>query len=351
MRHPLLLVLIFGSACQASLPNVEPSQFTCDNDDPDSKGNFPCPEASFCGAGKCTPRFDCFVPNAGRPGCDPDQTCETTHQMCRRCDATFNTETDAVSCQGGVHTTTSTRPKDLPGCTCPDGTYCVAFQDTQVMGDAFPLFVFPTGMAVSLPIRSLELTAEKIDFRYCVRVCGSELDCPANHTCRAAAVVSNDLIQNPSSTRHTIGVCYPDAYVVSSTTAKIPAMPDASACWSDVECANRGNPGPCRYEILSVPDHPSVPANTAWNPMVHRALVARCADPASTSTLKSFDVGCTRGDECRSGLCVGGRCAKTCNPHIRGTCPLTRGCNDVRESRELPGTGSIEDRVQICGAP
>jgi hypothetical protein len=343
-----ILPAILAGGCLASLPTVDPSQFACTGDEPDGKDRLQCPEADFCSDGACAERLGCSLPGAARPGCDPEQKCENARQMCMRCDAHFHGRTDSVSCSSGIHTTTSTRPKNLETCDCPDGTYCVAFADAPIMDDAYPLFLLPPG--IRIPIPQLGLAAEKAAFRICARVCSSELDCSANHTCRAAPVVSDDLIANPSSTRHTIGVCYPEAFAITSTTAMAP-MPNALACESEVECFARGIRGPCQYRVLNVPDHPSVPAGSAWTPASHRALIARCVEPTQANNLAPDDSGCTRGEACRSGLCVGGKCAKPCNEHLKDSCPSTRGCFDRLEAREISGAGTVEDRVQVCGKP
>jgi hypothetical protein len=321
------------------LPPVDPSQFACFSDPTD------CREQDFCDMGACTPRLDCALPNAALPGCDPEQSCELMNLRCKRCDATLAYYVAAVTCQSGIHTTTSTRPKNLDTCDCPDGTYCVAFADGAFPPGAYPLFVVPAKM--SLPIGKLGFAKDKPEFRICARVCSSELDCSSNHTCRAAAVVGPDLYANRTSTRHTIGVCYPDLFPITTSTAVV-AMPDPMACASEAECPAKGVHGPCTYEGMVVPDHPTVPAGPAWIPDQHRALVPHCVSAAGNN-LNGDDIGCTNDTECRSGVCApNGRCAIPCNPHISKSCDPPRRCEDLRLSVNLASGGKVVDRVQIC---
>lgn len=349
-RRRLLLVAatLTCSTCQVSLPEVPAAKLACTGDHPLGGGELPCPEADWCSNMRCTPRLGCQLPGSRRLGCDPEQSCEFLGMSCMRCEMRINPETAAVRCEPGVHTTTSTTPRTLAGCECPDGTFCTLFDRGGAEG-AYPLFILPPG--TPRPMGSgqrgpLSSAGEIPERRVCARGCSSELDCPASHTCRPAAVIGDDLLRNPTSTRHTIGVCYPNRLVSTSTRAPI-RQPDADSCLDAQDCeSNPRAAGPCQYRVTEIADHPTVPAREAWGRRL--ALIQRCVPPESS--LLGNDIVCTRGEQCKSGLCVSGRCAIPCNPLRAGTCPSTRGCGDVLVKRELPaGTDTVDDRAQICG--
>jgi hypothetical protein len=335
----------FLISCPGDLPAVDPGAFACMDDAPLKDGTLPCPDSSWCNREECSPRLGCFVPGATRPGCDPDRSCEMRFMGCRRCDARFNTLTDAVICESGVHTSTSVRPKDLDTCACPDGTNCVAAQDAPPTG-AYQLYLLPP--MTPLPIGKLGFTKENIALRMCVRACSNELDCSADHTCRATAVVSSDLLAHPDSKRHTIGTCYPDRLVSTSSLSSI-IQPNPIACDDALECTEMGVPGPCQYRVIEIPDHPTVPAGEGWGE--HMAMIAECIGEMTGANFVANDLGCTQGDQCASGVCQTGRCAIPCNPLRAGSCPGVRRCNDVSVSRTLPKGKVLEDRVHVCSPP
>jgi hypothetical protein len=347
---PLLALFPALASCPGSLPIIDPAAFACASDHVLKSGDLPCPEADWCKDAQCTPRLGCNIPMAARQGCDPDRKCELMFMGCMRCNAKINVETDAVVCESGVHTSTSVHPKDLAACTCPDGTYCAAIE-AGTPSDAYPLYMLPQGgaqLVSSAFMKSIAFTKEDPDWRMCVRACSSELDCSANHTCRAAPVVTDDLIAHPKSTRHTIGLCYPDRVVPTSSTATI-AQPNPLACDDQFQCAQRGETGPCQYRVVAISDHPVVPAGAAWG--VHNAMIASCVGAGTGASLVADDLGCTKGAQCASGVCQSGRCAKPCDPRRAGSCPGSRRCNDVLTSRDLPDGTVLEDRVRVCSAP
>ncbi|MCK6550761.1 hypothetical protein L6R52_33295 [Myxococcota bacterium] len=329
-------------ACTTELPAIDPAKLACTSDTALPSGELPCPETHWCGPIEarvgaaivpevCLPRLDCRVPLATRDGCDPEETREA------RCDAVINDETAAVRCFGGTHTTTSAIPADLDACDCPDGTYCVAFADDPAVppGDAFPLYLLPSGTA--LPVGRLGVRGEVPERRRCVRACGSEQDCPGAHTCRAAAVVTPGLLAEPSSTRSTIGVCYPD-FLTNTSTQAVPG-----ACESDADCPVSASIEPCRIVTRGVPDHPTVPAGAAWPS--HSALEKRCG--SESSTLQGEGRGCSRSSDCISGACVSGKCAPTCAPG-RERCFSNAPCEAVLVERTDGMGRAVEDRVFVC---
>lgn len=332
-------ILLLCAACSAKVPDIDPTAFACVDDAPLADGSLPCPDTHWCSTDSCTPRLGCFIPNASRPGCDPERRCEDFNQaeFCKRCDVTVSGYVAAVSCGPGVHTTTSTRPNDAETCECPDGTSCVAFTDAAA-GDAYPLYLLPPG--TPLPIGKLGIGEDHPDDRLCTRACSSELDCPAAHTCRAAAVVHQVLLDDPRSTRSTVGVCWPERLTSTSTVTPID-QPDPFACYQHKDCSSGSEP--CRFRTLIVPDHPRVPAGAAWGQRF--AVISRCSSESTGG--RSADMGCTEDAECKSGLCASGRCAIPCNPQDLNICPSNRACIDVQIIKVVNGA-MVEDRAQIC---
>lgn len=340
MRRALLWPLLLAAAtgCSAKIEEIDPSKFACTDDLPLADGTLPCLERDWCLGQSCTPRLGCYIENGSHPGCDPERRCEDLRDVeaCQRCDLHFNDQVAAVSCGPGVHTETSTRPADLTACDCPDGTACVAFSD-GANSDAYPLYLLPPNTPA--PTGRLGFTTDLPERRMCTRVCSSELDCPAAHTCRATVVVTASVLADPTSARSTIGSCWPELLTSTSTQA------DSDACFEHADCSFGTEP--CRFSTLIVPDHPRVPAKDAWG--TRYALISRCSFDAG-GTLKNADAGCTEDTECKSGLCARGRCARPCNPALGiEACPSNRACRDTPIERKIPGRDVVyEDRAQIC---
>lgn len=316
----LAIALLLASACTAEIPSIPPEAFACDEDIIELDGRHPCPDSRWCVEGRCVERLFCDVEGAGRPGCVPLST---------RCEPVFTNITSAVRCERGVHTSTSVRAD--AGCDCPDGLHCVVF-GTQDPSNGYPLFVVPRDSGATLD-------DEVEGWRMCARACSSEANCPGNHTCRPAAVLPS--VQAVSSTmRHTIGVCFPEQVVTSTTPAE--SQPSAT-CQTRTECSARNAGDLCQYRIEEVPDHPTAPMGDAW---AGRALVGQCVPPASG--LAEDGIGCTASGNCKSGLCVGNSCARTCNPVTKEGCP--RGnCSARTVSRTTTNGEEVEDTVFICG--
>jgi hypothetical protein len=357
----LLLALSLGCllSCAIELPPIPPEAFACTGDAPDADGQLQCPATHRCQSGACVGRLDCSEPFQSTPGCTPNL---------HRCDLVLDPELAGASCQSGLHTSTSARPKDVASCACPDGTYCVAFgslagssSTASSASNAYPLFLLPpldatpqkgggNGPAVAFPAGKFQTVGEIASRRMCSRVCATEFDCPASHTCRAAAVVQASLLADPTSTRSTIGVCWPDRLPGTATVAE---QPDPLECLSSVDCSSaqsRRPVGLCQVQVESVPDHPTVPAGYAWG-SDRGALVARCTTTAPTG-LTSDNDGCLRSDQCRSGACLGqpsGRCAKLCDPlHAVDVCINAEACHPHLITRELPTAGSVQDLIYAC---
>lgn len=333
-----LILASFAAACSAKVEEVDPAKFACEDDLPLADGTLPCLDRDWCLDQSCTPRLGCNIENGSHPGCDPERRCEELRDVeaCMRCDLHLNDQVAAVSCGPGVHTETSTRPVDVDDCDCPDGTSCVAFSEGG-SGDAYPLYLLPPGVPV--PTGRLGFTTDMPERRMCTRVCSSENDCPAAHTCRAAVVITASVLADPTSPRSTVGACWPELLTSTSTQA------DPFACFEHEDCTVGTEP--CRFTTLIVPDHPRVPAKDAWG--TRYALISRCSFEPS-GALKNADSGCTEDTECKSGLCAEGRCARPCNPAfgVQG-CPFNRACRDTPVTRKLPGRDILyEDRAQIC---
>jgi hypothetical protein len=318
MRALLLLL----ASCTTSIPDVEPAQFACEGDAPLASGDLPCPESHYCDDGRCRPRLDCA--EEGALGCNVAEQ--------RRCNPVLSVLTSAVECSGGNHTVTSTIPLD-DQCSCPDqgpgGTALFCAMMATGPAAAYPLYLVAPGER--LPIGMGGITGDVPEWRWCVRACGSELDCPASHTCRPANVVAPRL-----DARHTIGACYPNIVTATSTTVAVP-QPDEDACLSNEDC-----PGDCQYNVEAVADHPVLPIGSSW---ARKALVARCEE--GTGGLVAPGGGCRFDAECRNGICdEAGRCRQPCDPVMDTACDL---CLSTLIGREIPGSDEVVlDYVHVC---
>lgn len=338
MKRALALAALSFAACTTNLPEISPERFACDADTPFEDGTLQCPESHWCSSGACTPRLQCRDVNTGKAGCAP---------LDERCDLFSNGETAAAACRRGTHIVTSTVPIDPAGaCTCADGTYCTILAKPYA-GEAYPLYVLPRGTAPSaLPTGRLGITGDDPVQRVCTRACATEADCPANHTCRAAAVVQASLQSEPPSSRGTIGVCYPDRLVATSTTVTVP-QPDVQHCETQGDClADKGRyAGSCQVGIVDVPDHPAAPAGSAaWGSRL--ALVARCVESMAGA---NPGVGCTASVECKSGVCLQTKCARLCDPREPVPCEGGQLCRDFEVEREIPGSNTrVVDHIYVC---
>jgi hypothetical protein len=328
MRMIASCLAILAAACTTSIPPVAPEQFACDSDEPLASGELQCPESHWCDQFACRPRLGCTEPDRSQPGCDRGAQ--------RRCDPVLNDLTTAVECSGGNHTITSTAPID-DACNCPDqgpgGTPLFCAHIAEGISGLYPLFVTQPGQA--LPTGQFGIEGENVDFRWCVRACADEVDCPASHTCRPAPLVTDQLLASPSS-RHTIGVCYPNYLVASSSTADRP-QPDPDTCLANEDCFGQT----CQFNLENVADHPTLGIGAAWEQK--RGIVAHCTP--GTGALADPGRGCTRDTECKNGLCEGGKCQRPCNPAF-GSCDV---CLSREVERTVPGSDIIVvDTVHVC---
>jgi hypothetical protein len=355
MTKALVPALALIAGCTVSLLDVSPERFACVDDTPIKGSELQCPEQDRCAHDACTPRLGCFEPDAELPGCK---------EGTRRCDLVTNPELAAVSCLSGIPTTTSAIPADPASCECPDGTYCVAWaaMTATIAKDAYPLFLLPrrsttstVGPAIPLPVGQLGIQGQNLSRTVCARVCSSELDCPGAHTCRAAAVVGSALLADPKTTRSTIGVCYPDRLPNTATVAE---QPDPLECLSNLDCGEQQNTRPkgrCQTVVVPIPDHPTVPAGSAWTK--RRALIPRCTPVFGMGGMDG--AGCTSSNSCNSGVCLneGGmasnKCATLCDPQdasaVCGASPETNGCGVVRFRFDFAdGSPALEDLGFAC---
>ena len=324
LRLALVAVGALG-ACDAQIPDVSPTDFACVDDRRLSDGTLPCPETHACFEQQCTPRWQCNDRTDDQPGCRPDTT---------RCEPVFNALTSAVQCVSGVHTSTTVIPSPAVDCACPDGLFCVVAAGDDL--SAYPLYLLPTGGA--LPDQ-LGLPTEAPSSRRCVRVCSGEVDCSPDHSCRPAAVVQ-DAASGEGLERHTIGVCYPNTLVDTSTAIR-PVQLDPDVCRQNADCAEDGVGRACRAGVLSVPDHPLFPAGDARDPVASTAIVTRCE--FARAGLAQAGAGCTDSANCASGVCVDGRCRTVCDPQD----PITACQNDTCGPRRIE-RGDVSDEIFLC---
>lgn len=332
MRRARFALLLLVGACTAELPAVEPERLACVDDATLPSGELQCPPEATCVDGHCRPRLDCRDPD--RRECTPDVTI---------CEPVLRAETAAVRCASGVTSATVAVAPRSEGPRCPELTYEVAFAAGPPV-DRFPLFLLPEGGP--LPSGLAGVTGEVPEWRRCVLPCSSELNCPPAHTCRAAAVVTPGFLQASSSSRYTVGVCYPNRLEPTRTSSKAPEAlePRPNACRQSIDCNRGGRSGQCRYDVEKLSDHPTAPAAAAWGDRY--ALYAQCTNLDPTSALEEF-VGCERGDVCKSGICLG-RCARPCDPYRPSEGCGPRECVPRLAERSLGDGQVVQDWVYVC---
>ncbi len=326
-------------ACTAALPEVSSDRFACVDDarDPED-GELQCDETDACDRGVCAPRLSCTAPGATAPTCVDELT---------RCELIANGETASVRCQPGLHTVTSTRPADPGACACDDGAVCVTWAEgAGAAAEAYPLFVLPDGGPLPAAVAA---GGDRPESRLCLLPCSGELDCPAHHTCRAAAVAQDELLSRPASRRHTIGVCFPDVPLAgSSSTAPSSPRRDLTACASEGDCLSQGSNLRCQATIVPIPDHPTAPAGDAWVGPERAALVPRCVEDFGGGMVP-VGVGCRPTDLCERGVCNAGRCAEHCDPNAAEPCSGARSCVQFTVERIRPGGQTpVRDRLWLC---
>ena len=332
MRRSWALLCLITLRCN-DLPAVAPERFACVADTVAIDGAYECPASHYCADQACTPRLNCQTDD--RLGCTPEST---------RCELSSDADRAAVSCQPGIFTVTSTPVRDLDGCPCPDGLACTALATlSTTVSDAlaYPLFVLPTSLRPArLPIGPLGITGEIERARSCTRPCGSEVDCGAGFTCRAATVLEGRAGGGADLGRHTVGVCFPDLLTTTTTAAE---QPDPGLCRTQGDCTLAAGrfEGHCKAGVEVIPDHPTDPAGAGWGD--HRAMLTRCVVDGQGVTEGK---GCTSSAECRSGACVRNQCATLCDPADRGFCP--GGCVDAEVERKTPSGDTIRDRIFVC---
>lgn len=348
LAHPPRRAVLAGigallglAACDAQLPDISPEQFACFDDRPSGDGTLPCLASDFCFEAQCTRRWDCNDRSDGAPGCRPDTTrCELVLGTVDPDEQAIGSYTAAVRCMSGVHTSTTTIPQDRVRCECPDGLVCVAYGGAPGEAD-YPLFVLLEGGA--LPTDQLGISGETVSLRRCVRACSGEVDCPADHSCRPAAVVNARLQPEGDSGRQTVGVCYPNVVVDTSTTTRPPA-PDPAMCRQNADCA-AGQV--CRAGLFTLDDHPVFPAGDARGPTTDVVWATRCAQDAAG--LGMVGSGCTTSPGCGSGVCLNGRCQRLCDPLDAITACRLAPCRATRVERTLPdGESTVSDQVFLC---
>ncbi|MEL6184909.1 MAG: hypothetical protein AAFU79_09820 [Myxococcota bacterium] len=322
------------AGCDASLPVVETSRFACVDDEPFDDNILPCGPEGWCVEGGCAPRLGCT--EAGRSeGCTPPSAGGSGTSP-TRCEPVFGSGFTAVRCEPGLWTPTqtSTRPADFAACSCPDGLHCVAFVGDGVSADGYaPDLRVLLGGGPALP-------GEVPERRTCVRACSVEDNCPAQHSCRPAAV--ERMPASEDRRRDTIAVCYPDLIAETSSTSSV-AQPISDACRSTAEC-DRGQA--CQYRVDDVLDHPEEPIGSqTWG--VRKALVPHCVERLD-SQQREANRPCTSGTDCLSGVCgATARCRAPCDPENPAVPCERRSCVEETVERTT-GTEVIVDRVFVC---
>lgn len=336
-RVAAIALALCAVACTTELPTVDPTAYACSDDRPAEDGLLQCPASHRCSEGSCALRLGCQESDTTVPGCLENR---------RRCDLITSAELSAAACVPGLHTDTSTPVRDLDACPCPDGLHCVGLARVRTASSpsALPLFLFPPSLRPArLPASAVGVDSELAYGRMCVRVCSSELDCPAGHSCRAAAVLAPDTVAGADATRHTVGACYPD---VLATTSTLGDQPDPTVCRARIDCTARLGraDGDCVARVDVIDDHPTRPAGAAWTDRV--AIVPHCAAGGGGGTPEG--IGCTEDSACRSGVCVQRRCVRLCDPNLPGSCATLQTCGDVQVQRTLAGGRVHHDRIFIC---
>lgn len=336
-RALFLGLVVWATACTTELPQVDFAQLACDGDEALSGGVLPCPASHSCVQGQCTPRLSC-TQVGDRDGCVREV---------ERCEVEVTDLVSRVACTSGLYAITSTKAPDPVNCGCPAASdnddvhlLCVAMAGSPREG-AYPLFVLPEGGA--LPSQRLGVPAEVPDWRWCSVPCSSDASCPADHTCRPAAVVTDSLQADQGTGRQTIAVCYPNRlFVSSSSTAEPRPEPDPEICLSGSGCDQSSQTRACQYQVERVLDHPFFPAGEAWGD--RRAFFGRCVDKGR---LTPIGMGCVEGSDaaCVTGICDQRSCARICDPETNedDLC----ACRVVDVTRSIDQV-DVRDAVHLC---
>lgn len=324
------IVFFCVAACSSRVPDVPPEAFACTADTVEEDGELQCPETHRCDNERCRPRLDCVEPGSATPGCT-----EGTN----RCELTIGEETAGVSCEGGLYTIpTSTVPSNVERCECPGELTCALLAEKEA-GDSLD----EPRIFLGAPQLPQEITENPLG-RICVMPCATEADCPANHTCYPSVVLDRGTL--PADGRFTIGACWPQILI---TTATVADLPDPTACRTEGDCTEAAGreDGLCRVDVVPIPDNKVRPAGAAWSDRL--ALIPRCRED-NLSGLLLDGRGCTDSNDCQSGVCHAGRCAKLCNPENPEICAFGADCTAEIVSRSVPNGVTILDRLFICGS-
>lgn len=327
MRKARCLLLTSGlavgfAACDG-LPDVQPPNFACVDDQPLDDGSLPCGPGHHCVDGACVSRLDCQDPEASLPGCKRVVVSGVVRQV-ERCEPIRTELLSALQCVGGTFETTegvvtSTRPANFQACDCEAGYQCV----TWLEGPGLDLRWLPEGGDPPGP--------ERMEARYCAAACSQEANCGPNQTCRPTATAGTD-----GEARDTIAFCYPDFIVPTSSTSTV-VQPIEGTCRHAADC---GVGQGCRFNVEATADHPTHPIGADfWGGRA--ALIGRCADT------QPGPIACERGEECFSGLCGDGRCRVPCDPGAPEAACGRRLCLPASFERATVD-GPVLDEVFVC---
>ncbi len=318
-------LIVWGPGCTPELPTVPAENFYCEDGVGPEGGNYQCPTSHWCSQNQCLPRLGCTDPG-GFEGCESGL---------RRCEPVYSEFTTAVRCEGGIHTSTSVRPPPGSGCDCPDGLHCAFLAGS----DGYELYLSQDGQSSQWLSGSV-----RPDSLFCVRACSNEANCSAGHTCRPALMDGAAPEKGRLNEVHTVGVCYPNRLVETSSTSTV-TQPDPKSCLQASDCPDEDA---CRYRIEVVADHPTAPIGTKWTGK--RALVPQCVSRAITGALKVPGQGCTEGTECSTGLCISGRCSRICDPDDPFEACNLRNCVSRVADRRVDADTMVTDAVFVCEA-
>lgn len=308
-----VLLWTFGGGCLAGLPEVAPEDFACADNVADDQGFTPCPFDRVCRDGRCVERLNCRA-----DGAEPGESCIFGQT---RCEARQLDDVAMVGCFPGVPTATEAGPAETR-CGCGAGQICVGARATD--GALYRVEDASAGAAVGAWSE-----------RRCTLACSGEADCGIGARCQPVSWTAPGA--EALDGRDTVAGCWPQV----TGTATVAAQAGAP-CLRREDCPSSLR---CVYRWAPVADHPVAPI-WAGAESAPYALDGVCQ---TSPALLEPGRGCTAGNQCTSGLCVDGRCARTCDPKQPEGCGAS-SCVPRWISETLPSGAVVGDWASVCGA-